>query len=229
MQGTDHAITVLGWADDGSEFYFLDTDRYGKRVDLIGTDAETGASWVVLTEETETGLADWILAQLLRILDDGERLIPDHVAALRQVAEDRPYMDLSGVGINGYSYGGYMVVRAMLMAPEVYHVGVAAAPIADMADHNGNEALIGPPEDNRDAYDYASNLPLAGQLQGKLLMIHGTMDALVPFAHTMRMADAFGRAGKSYDLLVVPDQGHVSPLVYAADAIPRYFQEHLKP
>ena len=98
-----------------------------------------------------------------------------------------------------------------------------------MADHSGNEVLIGSPEDNRDAYAYASNLPLAANLHGKLLMIHGTMDALVPFSHIMRMADAFDRAGKSYDMLVVPDVGHVSPLVYAASAIPRYFQEHLNP
>ena len=159
----------------------------------------------------------------------GRYEIPDHVAALRQVAEGRPYMDLSRVGIFGYSYGGYMAVRAMLLAPEVYHVGVAGAAISDMADHSGNEVLIGSPEDNRDAYAYASNLPLAANLHGKLLMIHGTMDALVPFSHIMRMADAFDRAGKSYDMLVVPDVGHVSPLVYAASAIPRYFQEHLNP
>lgn len=159
----------------------------------------------------------------------GRYEIPDHVAALRQLAEERSYMDLSRVGIKGGSYGGYMAVRAMLAAPEVYHVGVASAPISDMAEHYGNWIFFGPPTENSEAYEYASNLRLAGNLKGNLLIIHGTSDQLVPFSHTMKMIEAFEQAGKTYDLVVLPELGHLDREVYSGRHIHRYFQEHLKP
>ncbi len=62
----------------------------------------------------------------------GRHEIPDHVTALKQLAARRPYMDLSRVGIYGLSWGGYMTLRAMLLAPDVYHVGIATCPVADL-------------------------------------------------------------------------------------------------
>ena len=120
-----------------------------------------------------------------------------------------------------------MAVRAMLVAPEAYHVGVASAAISDMSEHAGNWIFFGSPQENREAYEYASNLRLAGNLKGKLLLIHGTSDIWVPFSHTMKMVDALFRAGKSYDLMVLPEQGHGGP--YMQEAARRYFQEHLRP
>ncbi|MEE8200430.1 MAG: DPP IV N-terminal domain-containing protein [Candidatus Acidoferrales bacterium] len=61
----------------------------------------------------------------------GRHEIPDHVATLQQLAEKRPYMDLSRAGIYGYSWGGYFTIRAMLLAPDVYHVGIAGSPPVD--------------------------------------------------------------------------------------------------
>ncbi len=43
------------------------------------------------------------------------------------------------------------------------------------------------------------------------------------------MVEAFHRAGKTYDLIVLPEKGHASREVYLRDDIRRYFQEHLKP
>jgi dipeptidyl aminopeptidase/acylaminoacyl peptidase len=166
----------------------------------------------------------------------GRHEIPDHVATLRQLAEERPYMDLSRVGIYGYSAGGYFTTRAMLLAPDVYHVGIAGAPPVDAYGWaHLNERLMGLPEKNKQGYEYASNLRLAGNLKGKLLIIHPTSDVNIPFSQTMKMVEALIRAGKPYDLLVFPEQNH-SPAQwsettrrYMQDAIRRYFQEYLKP
>ena len=121
----------------------------------------------------------------------------------------------------------------MLQASDVYHVGVASAPITDMAEHWGNEVSLGPPTGNKEGYEYASNLRLAGNLKGKLLLIHGTSDRAVPFSHTMKMVEALIQAGKPYDLIVLPGQGHggFSEKIgmYWSEAVRRYFQEHLKP
>lgn len=163
----------------------------------------------------------------------GRHEVADYVSALKQLAEKRSYMDLRRVGVLCGSYTGFIGMRAMLLAPDVYHVGVAIAPITDMSEHWRNEVYWGPPQENREAYEQASNLPLAGKFKGKLLLIHGTSDRDVPISHTMKMVEAFIRAGKPYDLIVLPEQPHAftgTSARYAyQEAVRRYFQEHLKP
>jgi dipeptidyl aminopeptidase/acylaminoacyl peptidase len=159
--------------------------------------------------------------------------VGDHVAALRQLAAMRPWMDTSRVGITGFSWGGYYTIRAMLTAPEVFKVGFAGAPVVDLLAHSAPiEPYMGLPQENRDGYAQGSNIPLAGKLQGKLLMTIGTADVNVTFNHTMRMADAFIKAGKHFDLIVMPGETHgLTPaaLAYYYEARARYFVEHLKP
>ena len=104
---------------------------------------------------------------------------------------------------------------------------VAVSPISDMKHHPGNERILGALQDNRGVYEYASNLNLAAQLKGRLLVIHGTSDSAVPFFHTMRFLNALTRADKQYDLIVLPEQGHVPPGDYWLDAVRRHFVENL--
>ena len=151
----------------------------------------------------------------------------------QQIAKQRPYMDMKRVGVVGRSYGGYFAIRAMLLAPEVYRVGVAAASGVEVYGHSSRvEAYLGLPSENPDAYEYASNLRLAGNLEGKLLMIHGTADINAPFSQTMKMADALIRANKPFDLLVLPGVAHFpagEAERYWYHAVRRYLEEHLKP
>jgi dipeptidyl aminopeptidase/acylaminoacyl peptidase len=117
----------------------------------------------------------------------------------------------------------------MFLAPDVYHVGVASAPATGSRVRD-----LGSPESNEAGYRYASNLEFAHSLKGKLLLVHGTSDPTAHFQNTMKLADALIRAGKPYDLLVMPGQGHglwarSEHVVYWREAVRRYFQEHLKP
>jgi dipeptidyl aminopeptidase/acylaminoacyl peptidase len=164
-------------------------------------------------------------------LNLGRNEIPDHVAALRQLAATRPYMDLERVGIVGHSYGGYFAIRALLTAPDVFKVGVASAPPTELLlDPVGIEPYLGLPQEHKDAYDFASNLPLAHNLRGRLLLIAGTSDVNVPFSETLRMVDALTRAGKPYDLVVLPARDHTIPGdAYWRTTVRRYLQEHLQP
>ena len=71
----------------------------------------------------------------------------------------------------------------------------------------------------------------ADRLQGKLFLIHGTSDVNAPFSATMRMVEALVRAGKPFDLLVLPEQNHWftgKSAEYVNQARIRYFEEHLK-
>ena len=163
----------------------------------------------------------------------GRHEIADHETAIRAAAASRPYMDLDRVGIFGGSWGGYMTQRGLLQAPDFYKVGVSSAPVADLYDHTFNlEWYVGLPQDNREVYDYASNLRLVDQLKGKLLLIHGTSDlANAPFSSTMKLVDALIRAGKQFDLAVVPEMGHGPERDdhkrFYADLHFRYLTDHL--
>jgi len=162
----------------------------------------------------------------------GKIEIPDHVAALRQLAAGRAWMDTSRVGITGYSWGGYYTIRALLTAPEVFKVGVAGAPVVDLLAHTAPiEPYMGLPQENREGYAHASNVTIADRLRGKLLITIGTSDVNVTFNHTMRLADAFIKAGKHFDLVVMPEETHgLTPAVnaYYKEARAQYFVEHLR-
>ena len=140
----------------------------------------------------------------------GQHQIPEHVAALRHAAASRPYMDLTRTGIFGWSWGGYMTIRALLTAPEVYQVGAALMPVVDLDDHAATalEGYMGLPVRNPDGYAAGSSLPLVGNLRGRLMLMHGTSDMNATFSATMKMVEALTRAGKPYDLVVVPEMHH---------------------
>jgi dipeptidyl aminopeptidase/acylaminoacyl peptidase len=135
--------------------------------------------------------------------------VPDHIAALKQLAATRPYMDSTRVGIFGGSWGGYFTLRAMLTAPEIYQAGVSYFPVADLVDHIPvAERTMGLPGDNPQGYEQASNLRLAEKLQGDLLLIGGTSDINAPLTAVMKMADALIKAGKQFRMLILPEQNH---------------------
>src|SRR6185295_2727872 len=139
--------------------------------------------------------------------------------------------DSTRVGVIGGSFGGYMTLRAMLLAPEVYKVGVSNAPIADLYGVNV-DMYMGLPRDNSAGYEYASNLRVAGNLKGKLLLTHGTSDVNAPFGETIRMIDALTRAGKTYELMILPEETHAltgTNGAYRSTAERHFLERHLEP
>ena len=141
-----------------------------------------------------------------RNLGDGG--IPDHIAAMRQMAQQYPYMDLTRVGIYGHSAGGYDATRAILMHPDFYKVAVSSA---GNHDHRLDKAVwntqwMGLPIDKH--YDEQSNVMQAHRLQGKLLLVHGDVDENVPVSATLRLVDALIKADKNFEMLIMPNQTH---------------------
>jgi dipeptidyl aminopeptidase/acylaminoacyl peptidase len=135
--------------------------------------------------------------------------LADHVAALRQLARTRPWMDLDRVGAFGHSGGGFAAVRAMLDHPDVYKAGVALSGPHDPAYFNSGfvEAYDG--VDHPGTWRAASNVDIADRLAGSLLLVHGGMDDQVHPDHTLRLADRLIAADKDVELLIVPGAEHV--------------------
>ena len=128
----------------------------------------------------------------------------DAAAVLQQLAAERPYMDMTRVGVMGGSQGGYNAARFILMRPDVFKVAVAER--AMMAHGYTWVPFLGTPEENPEGWAQESNIPLASRLEGKLLLISPSDDH--NFHLTMKMAAALIRAGKDFDMLVIPGASH---------------------
>ncbi|MEX1158781.1 MAG: DPP IV N-terminal domain-containing protein [Thermomicrobiales bacterium] len=141
--------------------------------------------------------------------EDGGGL-PDHIAALRQIAAADRSLDLSRVGIYGHSGGGYASVKALLQHPDFYKVAVSSSGNHDQRGYMAEwgEMYLGLPATNPAAWEAQSNIPLAGNLRGKLLLAWGEMDDNVHPALTIQLIDAFIKAGKDIDMLVLPNANH---------------------
>jgi dipeptidyl-peptidase 4 len=146
----------------------------------------------------------------------------DHIAALKQLAQRYPELDLTRVGTYGASFGGYYAARAILAHPDVFKAAFAVAGPYDYQAFYANavEALQGLPIYSDGGHvnptgmetpvNYASlDLTLlARNLRGKLALVTGDMDENAPPAQTFQMANALERAGKEFDLIVMPNHVH---------------------
>ena len=151
----------------------------------------------------------------------------DHVHALQQLAEERPYMDLDRVGIFGHSAGGFMTAQALLTYPDFYRVGVASSGDYDSRFYGSfwGEKYEGPNPD----YDEQITGFKAENLTGDLLLVTGDVDDNVNPCMTMQLADSLIAADRPFDLLVMTNRNHdLSYDPYYLHRLFGYFDEHLK-
>jgi dipeptidyl-peptidase-4 len=137
----------------------------------------------------------------------------DQVAGLQAAAARYPELDLSRVGIFGWSFGGYFSAMAAMRRPDVYRAAVAGAPVCDWEDYDTfyTERYLGLPEQNRAGYRASSVLTYCPNLRVPLLIVHGTADDNVYLLHSLRMTDTLFRAGRPYEYLVLPGFTHMVP------------------
>lgn len=152
---------------------------------------------------------------------------PDRILWHKAVAAKYPYYDLSRVGIYGTSAGGQNAMAALLFHPDFYHVAVAAAGCHDnrMDKIWWNEQWMGWPIGPE--YEASSNTVNAHRLKGKLLLIVPELDTNVDPATTMQVVNALIKAGKDFDLLVVPGANHGSGGAYGERKRNDFFVRHL--
>lgn len=160
-------------------------------------------------------------------------VLQDQISALTELAENFPDLDLSRVGIHGWSFGGYLAALAVLLRPDVFHAAVAGAPVTDWAlyDTAYSERYLGMPDENPDAYSATSLLNKAEGLGSPLLIIHGLSDDNVLAAHTLQLSSALLEAGKDHSVLPLSGVTHMTPQEVVAENLLltelRFFQKHL--
>ena len=146
-------------------------------------------------------------------------VLDDQVDALHALAADHPDLDLTRVGIRGWSFGGYLAALAVLRRPDVFHAAVAGAPVTDwtLYDTHYTERYLGRPDTHPDAYARTSLLPDAAKLTRPLLLVHGLADDNVVAAHTLRLSSALLAGGRPHSVLPLSGVTHMTPQEVVAE------------
>ncbi|MHB1433084.1 MAG: S9 family peptidase, partial [Streptosporangiaceae bacterium] len=139
-------------------------------------------------------------------------VLQDQVDALAWVAERYPDLDLTRVGIRGWSFGGYLSALAVLRRPDVFGAAIAGAPVTDwrLYDTHYTERYLGDPDHDGAAYDQSSLFADAHRLSRPLMLIHGLADDNVVVAHTLRLSSALLATGRPHQVLPLTGVTHMA-------------------
>lgn len=142
-----------------------------------------------------------------------DNTLPDQIAAIKQLATVRTYMDTSRVGIWGHSGGGFATACAMFVYPDFFKVGISESGNHDNRNYEDDwgERYIGLETNNAKGvsnYEAQANQVHAKNLKGKLMLAHGMMDDNVPPYNTLLVVEALEKANKDYDLVIFPNSRH---------------------
>ena len=156
----------------------------------------------------------------------------DQMAGMKYIM-DLPYADTSRIGVDGWSYGGFMTISLLMNYPEVFKVGVAGGPVCDWKYYEVmyGERYMDTPETNPEGYDNSSLINKVEKLKSKLLIIHGTNDNTVVWQNSLMFLKKCIDEGIQLDYFVYPGHEHNvrgKDRMHMYEKIVNYFNLHLK-
>lgn len=162
----------------------------------------------------------------------GEKEIADQMSGVRYL-KSLNYVDTSRIGVDGWSYGGFMTISLMVRNPGVFRVACAGGPVIDWKWYEVmyGERYMDTPMENPEGYEKASLINYAGNLSGKLLIIHGTNDNTVVWQNSLTFIDECIKQGKQVDYFVYPGAEHNmagKARVHLFNKITGYFNDYLR-
>jgi dipeptidyl-peptidase-4 len=220
VYGEPHSQTVLdAWGRVHADYHRLiaELGYLVVSIDNRGTPAPKGAAW-----------RRSVFGSL------GPLSTEEQAAGLQELGRTRTYVDLSRVGIWGWSGGGSNTLNAMFRKPGVYHVGIAVAPKPQPHLYNAwfQEIYMQTPEVNPEGYRQSAPINFAEGLKGDLLIIHGTGETNTHLQITEGLVDRLIELGKKFDYMAYPNRDHglregPGTAVHLRMLITRYLIEHL--
>ena len=160
----------------------------------------------------------------------------DQAAALQKVLAARPYLDPQRVGIWGWSGGGSTSLHAIFKYPKLYQTAMAVAPVPNRRYYDTiyEERYMGLPGDNPDGYLQGSAINFAHQLQGNLLVVHGTGDDNCHYQGTEALINELVRLNKPFTMMAYPNRSHsigegTNTSRHLRELLTTYLTEHLPP
>ncbi|MDR2854207.1 MAG: S9 family peptidase [Prevotellaceae bacterium] len=144
-----------------------------------------------------------------------------------------PFVDADRMGVHGWSYGGFMTLNLMLRHPDTFKVGVAGGAVTDWQYYEVmyGERYMDTPQENPEGYQKSSMILRAGDLKGRLLLIHGDQDATVVMQHNLLFLQSCIEHGTFPHSFTYPGHEHNMrghDRVHLHQYITNYFDEGLK-
>lgn len=136
--------------------------------------------------------------------------VRDQADALDEILARWSYIDADRVAMWGHSGGGSQTLNALFRYPDKFHAGIALAPVPDLRlyDTIYQERYSGLLPEEAESYEYTSAVTHAGNLQGKLLLVHGTADDNVHYQGSERLIDELVKHQKQFNFMAYPNRTH---------------------
>jgi dipeptidyl-peptidase-4 len=133
----------------------------------------------------------------------------DMMATARHLAT-LPYVDAGRIGIQGWSFGGYMSSLCITKGADLFKTAIAVAPVTNWRYYDSiyTERFLRRPQENAKGYDDNSPINFVDRLKGNYLLVHGMADDNVHVQNTMEMTEALVKANKQYEQFIYPDRNH---------------------
>ncbi|HYW79152.1 MAG TPA: S9 family peptidase [Thermoguttaceae bacterium] len=134
----------------------------------------------------------------------------DQAAATRELIEQWPFIDAERIGITGASGGGSMSLNAIFRYPDLYHTAMARSFISNQRFYDTiyQERYMGLPDDNDEGYTNGSPITFAKQLEGNLLLVHGTADDNCHYQSCEAMINELIEQNKQFSMMSYPNRTH---------------------
>ena len=144
-----------------------------------------------------------------------------------------PFVDSARIGVDGWSYGGFMTISMILKHPDDFKAAVAGGPVIDWKYYEVmyGERYMDTPEDNPEGYEKANLLNYVDQLQARLLILHGTSDPTVVWQNSLAFLKKSVEEGIQVDYFVYPGHPHNvrgKDRMHMYEKIVQYFEDFLK-
>jgi len=123
--------------------------------------------------------------------------------------KSQTWADPDRIGLSGHSYGGYLTAFAMTHSRS-FAAGIAGAPVTDWRNYDTiyTERYMSTPQENPQGYDASSVVKAAGNLHGRLLLLHGLLDDNVHWQNSVQLAEALEEANRPFELMIYPGANH---------------------
>ena len=158
----------------------------------------------------------------------------DQARGIQDLARQYPFIDLSRIGITGWSGGGSQTLNCMFRYPSVFHTGIAIAFVSDqrLYDTIYQERYMNTPQNNPEGYRKGSPITYANGLEGNLLLIHGTGDDNVHYQSCEMLVDKLVEYGKMFSQISYPMRSHgiyerKGTSLHLRKSMAKYWLEHL--
>ncbi|MFC1660184.1 S9 family peptidase [Gemmatimonadota bacterium] len=160
----------------------------------------------------------------------------DVAMGMKALLRERAYLDPERVASWGWSGGGSQTLNNLFRYPEVFGTGMAVAPVPDQRYYDTvyQERYMGLPQENADGYAKGSPVTYADQLEGNLLLVHGTGDDNVHYQGTEALINRLIEAGKPFDMMAYPNRTHgiyegLGTTLHVYSLLTRYLLDHVPP